>query len=309
MDIILSTDDNFVQHCCVAMTSVLENNDDVTFYLFTAGLSPENSTLISRLVEDRNGILHICRIDDEIVKDFPMPKGAGEHISIATYYRLFARNVLPSDVERVIYLDCDIVVRGSLEPLWQMDIDNYALGAVYQGMNFLTKEDFKRLGIPEERGYFNAGVLLINLEYWRKNQVTERLFDFIKRQYHRIKQHDQDTLNAVLFNEVFPISYKWNYLPQFYLIRTGLSFPDHVDYSEKLDPVVIHFVSVPKPWEFGCANPYTEEYFKYLDLTPFKGWRPRFEWKKYYKQVLWPNMLNLLLKVDFLRLRRFFRLK
>ena len=307
MNIILSTDDNFVQHCCVAMTSVLENNDDVTFYLFTAGLSPENSALINRIVEERKCILHICKIDDAVTKDFPMPQGAGEHISIATYYRLFAQKVLPSDVDRVIYLDCDIIVRGHLEPLWRVNIDNYALGAVYQGMNFLTQDDFCRLGIPIEKGYFNAGVLLINLDYWRKHQVTERLFDFIKNDYHRIKQHDQDTLNAVLYNEVKPISYTWNYLPQFYLVKKGLSFPTHVDYSEKVDPIVIHYVSVPKPWDYGCSNPYTDEYFKYLDLTPFKGWRPSLKWDKYYVQVLKPKLLNLLLRADFLRLRRVLR--
>lgn len=307
MNIILSTDDNFVQHCCVAMISILENNDDVSFYLFTAGLTQKNYDLITRLVEERKGVLHLCKIDDAVTMDFPMPKGAGEHISIATYYRLFAGIVLPPDVDRVIYLDCDIVVRGSLKSLWQMDINNYALGAVYQGMNFLTAEDFNRLGIPEEKGYFNAGVLLINLDYWRKRQVTERLFDFIKNNYHRIKQHDQDTLNAVLYDEVKPISYTWNYLPQFYLVKKGLSFPVHVDYSEKIDPIVIHYVSVPKPWDYGCSNPYTKEYFKYLDLTPFKGWRPSFKWDKYSKQVLKPALLNLLLKADFLRLRRFLR--
>ena len=307
MNILLSTDDNFVQHCCVTMASVLENNKGVTFYLLTAGLKPENYKLLTNFVEAHNGILQICKVDDNITNRFPMPKEGGEHISIATYYRLFAQKVLPSDADRVIYIDCDIVVRGSLEPLWKIDIDNYALGAVYQGMNSLTKDDFERLGIPKEMGYFNAGVLLINLDYWRKHQVTERLFDYIKNNFHKIKQHDQDTLNAVLYNEVKPVSYAWNYLPQFFLVKKGLTFPARVDYSEKIDPIVIHYVSIPKPWDYGCYNPYTNEYFKYLDHTPFKGWRPPFIWKKYKQQVLIPKMIKILTKIDFLRLRRFLR--
>lgn len=307
MNILLSTDDSFVQHCCVTMASILENNKGVTFYLLTAGLKPENYKLLTNFVEARNGMLRICKVDNNITNSFPMPKEGGEHISIATYYRLFAQKVLPSDVDRVIYVDCDIVVRGSLEPLWKIDIDDHALGAVYQGMNFLTKEDFERLGIPKEMGYFNAGVLLINLDYWRKHQVTERLFDYIKNNYHTIKQHDQDTLNAVLYNEVKPVSYTWNYLPQFFLVKKGLTFPNRVDYSEKIDPIVIHYVSIPKPWDYGCYNPYTNEYFKYLDLTPFKGWRPPFIWKKYKKQVLIPKMIKILTKIDFLKLRKFLR--
>lgn len=304
MIILLASDDRFVQHCAVTITSVMENNRDVTFYLFTQGLTDSNVTLLNDLVGKYNCSLHICTIDDRLTSSFPMPKEGGEHISIATYYRLFVERVLPKEVDRVIYMDCDIVVRGSLEPLWNVVLDGYALGAVYQGMNFLRDCDFERLQIPKERGYFNAGVLLINLDYWRKHDVTRRLFDYIINSFQSIKQHDQDTLNAVLCNEVSPISYTWNYLPQFFLIKKGLIFPAHVNYSKKIEPVVIHYVSVPKPWDWGCYNPYTKEYFKYLDMTPYKGWRPKFVFNKYMKQRGWPSIVQIIGKMDVLNIRK-----
>lgn len=304
MIIVLASDDKFVQHCAVTMTSVMENNNDVTFYLFTQGLKEENVTLLNDLVRRYNCKLHICNIDDRIISMFPMPKEGGEHISIATYYRLFVERVLPKGVDRVIYMDCDIVVRGSLEPLWNESLEGFALGVVYQGYEFMHDADFVRLEIPKEKGYFNAGVLLMNLDYWRKHDVTNRLFDFIKYKYQTIKQHDQDTLNATLFNEVTPISYTWNYLPQFFLAKKGLTFPAHVDYSQDIDPIVIHYVSVPKPWDWGCYNPYTNEYYKYLDKTPFSGWRPKFVLKKYIKQRGWPLIVSYIGVIDIFKVRK-----
>lgn len=307
MVILLASDDRFVQHCAVTMTSVMENNKDVTFYLFTQGLIESNVTLLNDLVGKYGCKLHICVIDENMTSSFPMPKGAGDHISIATYYRLFVEKVLPVEVHKVIYMDCDIVVRGSLDALWNLDIASYALGAVYQSYTFMDDSDFLRLGIPKERGYFNAGVLLMNLDYWRIHNVTDRLFSFIKNDYRRIKQHDQDVLNVTLYNEVTPISYTWNYLPQFFLEKKGLTFPDFVDYTEQIDPIVIHYVSVPKPWDWGCYNPYTKEYFKYLDKTPFKGWRPKFEFKKFMKQRGRLLISQFISMIDVLHIRKLVR--
>lgn len=308
MIILLASDNRFVQHCAVTMASVMENNTNVTFYLLTQGLTDSNVMLLKELARKYHCELQVCVIDDKLTSTFPMPKDGGEHISIATYYRLFVEMVLPTEVDRVIYMDCDIVVRGSLESLWNENLDGYALGVVYQGMNFLQDRDFDRLGIPKEKGYFNAGVLLMNLDYWRKYDVTKRLFDFIKYNFKCIKQHDQDTLNSILYNEVKPISYIWNYLPQFFLVeREELTFPAHVDYKKIIEPIVIHYVSVPKPWDWGCYNPYTKEYYKYLKKTPFAAYRPKFVLKKYIKQRGWPLIIHFVIKLDVLKIRRLFK--
>lgn len=297
MNIVIATDNNFVQHCCVTITSVLCHNKDVRFFLFTEGLTESNTELLKRQVEKMGGLLDICLIDSKIVSKFPMPPAITgiPHITIATYYRLFVEMVLPKTEDRVLYLDCDIAVTGDLTPFYETDLSNHALAVVYQNNEWsYTYGSFKRLNIPEEEGYFNAGVLLINLDYWRKNNVTDRLFDFIKNNYSAISSHDQDVLNAVLYNEVLPVNYKWNFTPLFYN-REGLKFPNKVDYTKDEKAVVIHFVSVPKPWECYCKHPQKEEYFKYLDMTPFKGKRPRFDynWAKFNKYALKPFLLKL----------------
>lgn len=307
MTIVLATDDNFVQHCCVAMASVLKHNQNVFFYIFTEGISKENVLVLKNLVSDLGGHLEIILVDSNIVGKFPMPANADAHISIATYYRLFTALLLPNNVEKAIYMDCDMVVRKSMQELWNTALSSSALGAVYQPISQSQEADLERLSIPKDYGYFNAGLLLLNLKYWRECAVTDRLLAFIKNRFASIKQHDQDVLNAVLYSEAVPLNYTWNYLPPFINV-SKLSFPDRVDYSkQETDPAVVHFVSAPKPWEYGCRHPFRKEYYKYLSYTPFKDFSPSFNWKKYYKNCLRIWLLNFICKIDLFNIRKLIR--
>lgn len=298
MNIVLATDDNFVQHCCVAMTSVLLHTKNVHFYIFTEGISSNNEELLKNHVRSLGGIIDFCIVDSRIVSQFPMPSNADAHISIATYYRLFSAEILPKEVEKIIYMDCDMVAMKDFVDLWNINIDGYAIGAVYQPLTDSQAKDKQRLLMDENAGYFNAGMLLVNLNYWRVNAVTERLLGFIKTNYSRIKQHDQDVLNAVLNKEVIPLDYTWNFTLPFFCIAS-LKFPTSIDYSEQItEPANIHYVSAPKPWEYGCEHPLRKEYYRVLDKTPFKGEKPKFIFRKYYNNVIRIKFLKLICTID-----------
>lgn len=302
--VLLSTDNNYVQHCCVTMTSVMMHNNGVRFIIFTEGLSSENEEMLKSQAILHGGELVIYKIDNESVSSFPMPSFAEQYISIATYYRLFAALLLPNDIDKVIYMDCDMVARKSFTPLWETDIDGYALGAVYQSMGESQTRDKARLLMPESVGYFNAGLLLINLKFWRDYNVTKSLFNFIKENGHLIKQHDQDVLNAVLYDQVKPLSYTWNFLPLFEDISKS-QFQEFIHYDEPItDPANVHFVSAPKPWEYGCTHPYKSDYYKVLQLTPFKGHRPKLVLKNYCKYVVRNRIIIFLSKIDIFNLRK-----
>lgn len=304
MNIVLATDDNFVQHCSVTMLSILKHNSDVVFYILTEGLSENNVSMLNNIVAENGGDIYICNVDKEIVKRFPMPADADAHISVATYYRLLTEFILPQSVDKYIYMDCDMVVRGNMLELWNENVEDYAIGAVFQSVSLAQEQDKNRLGIPEKNGYFNAGLLLVNLKYWRENNISKRLLDFVENSYSRIKQHDQDVLNAVLYNEVKPISYTWNYLPQFFN-KTQLRFKSYVNYSMEVEnPIIIHFVSAPKPWDYGCTHPYKQEYYKYLQMTPFANYRPRFIWRKYYDNILRHKIYHYIILLDVFNLRK-----
>lgn len=306
MNIVLASDDNFVQHCAVTMLSVLRNNRNVQFYLLTEGLSSENATYLSELVSSYEGKLEIINVPSSVVQEFPMPKMASEHISIATYYRLLIPSLLSKQINKVLYLDCDMVILGSLEALWETNISEFALGVVYQSLGWSDyNQSWERLSIPREEGYFNAGMLLMNLDYLREIGFVDTAIRFINERYSRILSHDQDVLNALLYDKVIPLSPKWNYLSIF-LNKNILeaSFPaKFLSYLNEISapdfsPIIVHFVSKPKPWDYGCENPYRKYYYEFLQLTKWKGFKPPFRLKLYIRNVVYPRLVRILSKVD-----------
>lgn len=285
MNIVLSTDNNFVQHCAVTMVSILENNKDVSFFIITDGLTDSNSLILSELAKKYDSSLQFLLVDKSIVSRLPMPDNSNlKHISPATYYRLFVAELLPDSVDKVIYLDCDMVIRGSLAELWNTDIQDYAIAAVFQDNNWAIKNHtFERLSLPESHGYFNAGMLLINVSYWRINHVQDRFLDYLTHNRDKIVYHDQDVLNVTLQNSVLGVSPIWNMQNGIYFFKGEVLNCGYYKYSyDELkcvisQTVIIHFVSRPKPWEYGCNHPLCIEYFNYLERTPFSGWKPSFK--------------------------------
>ena len=278
MNIVCATDDNFVQHCSIMLTSLLVNNSDVQIYVLTEGLKPENEKLIREEVEDKGGKVDFCIVDSSIVEKFPMPEGAGlQHISRATYYRLLISDLLPDSVDKVIYMDCDIIVNKSIQELWDTDLTGYALAASKQiGFGY----EAERLGYPIEYGYFNAGVNMINLTYFREHNVSEQLIKYIADNYSKIKYHDQDTLNAVLYDKTLHIMPQWNMTSIIYSFRLSMRGDSKngkviCDYKDEKDnallnkryPHVVHYVSRPKPWQKDCVHPLYDLYYDYAAYT------------------------------------------
>lgn len=283
MNIVCATDDNFVQHCCVMLVSLLLHNKNVHAFILTEGLIPENVRIISEEVEAKGGKVTFCKVDSSIAERFPMPSIKGlNHISRATYYRLLIPELLPRDIDKAIYLDCDIVINSSLNDLWNTDLTGYALAASPQ---IGSGHEARRLGYPMKYGYFNAGMNVINLVYWRENNVVQSLMDYIEDNFDKIKFHDQDTLNAVLHDKTLHVESKWNMTAitdAFGLMSRGDKENGVVinDYAaEKLsyrqnwkNPPVLHFASRPKPWQEDCFHPLAYMYFDYaLQTLHFKG--------------------------------------
>lgn len=279
MNIVCATDNRFIQHCCVMLASVLTNNRNVIIYLLSEGLTKENQQIIREEIESKSGIFYYIIVDSFIISKFPMPNtGILKHISPATYYRLLMPDLLPKDIHKVIYLDCDIIVRKSIEDLWNTDITDFAIGSVRQVYEEILNAE--RLGYPVKYGYFNAGVLLINLDFWRTNKIQPKLINYLINNYQNVIYHDQDALNANLYDQARILPCKWNMLSFFFqraALKTvgvfhGEIIEDYVEYKRMLindrkDPAVIHYVSYPKPWQHYCWHPFAYEYFHYARKT------------------------------------------
>ena len=275
INILCATDENYAPYCGIMLTSLFESNKDSHFivYIFQDGSVTEvNVRKYERLAKKYGNEIVLKTIDESMVKEFPINKNT--HITIPTYYRLLAADLLPKDVHKVIYLDCDVIVVGDIKPLWEVSLDDMALaGAMDCGPSF--DNICNRLGYPVSFGYINAGVLVFNLDYWREKGLTERIFAFINEKIHNLTWMDQDALNGVLYKEklVLPVRYNFSimffyrYYWEKYLLERQQSY-----FEECGNIVIIHYQGKIKPWDF----------------RHYKG-AFYYNWKKNNKKSPWKN--------------------
>lgn len=265
MIIACATDNNYAPYCGIMLTSLFKNNKDHSFsvYILSRGLSEENRTKFEFLAKQYCAKIELILIDDSIFSNCRFKKG--EYLKVETYFRLLLPIVLPKDVDRVLYLDCDIIVNHRIDELYMQDVDDFPLCACVNLPFFDEPET--RLGIKREK-YFNAGVLLINLSFWRTHHVLEKCLEIINSIPDKLIYHDQDTLNLLFHREHCPIKY----LDITNNFQTAcIQTTDFKDYPNEIkrgisqcanSPTIIHFISDKKPWLQLCADPY-KHYFLY----------------------------------------------
>ncbi len=320
MNIVCATDDNFVQHCCIMLVSLLCNNKDVDIYILTEGLTDENRRIIEEEVSAKSGHVHFCIVDSSLIENMPLSKAEGlNHISRATYYRLLIADILPQEVNRVLYLDCDIVVNDSLEDFWNIDMTNKAIAAVLQiGAGY----ECERLGYPIEDGYFNAGVTLMNLDYCRTHNVTGEMLAYVEQNYDRLRYNDQDVLNGVLHDRCVHMLPQWNMTSACYVYelnkrgdkRNGKVINDYIEekkniYERSMNPCIVHYVSRPKPWCDNCVHPLYHLYYDYAkftlyyrDKTPQKENERQKAVRRNHRRSVWAARKQRIIKTDLTRM-------
>jgi lipopolysaccharide biosynthesis glycosyltransferase len=197
------------------------------------------------------------------------------HLSPATYYRLAIPEVL-GHLDRVLYLDSDILVRSSLQPLWAMDMTEVTVGAV-RSVNYPSigtwgaLDNWRAFGVSPRLPYFNAGVLLIDVPRWRASSVTERVMDVMNSGLTNGNIVDQQALNVVLAGSWLELPPTWNMQTPLIDDRRGahLLYDDETIDEARTDPSIVHFLDRPKPWQVDCINPFRSEWRRVAEETAF----------------------------------------
>lgn len=237
--------------------------------------------------------------DDSLLDTFPRIGEVKEnYITKATYYRLFITKILPDDIDRVLYLDGDIAVNKPLKDLWLTDLSGYGIAAVTDMSE--KQHDYQRLGYEKSLGYFNAGVLLINLKFWREHQLTDKFLDIIINHPEKIKLHDQDVLNIVFCRNKVNLPLAYN-LQNGFMYKPELMELDYEKYKRQIEEaidrrVIIHYSCSLKPWFKDCDNPLKDEWLKYLAMTKWRNCRL----KRMYRRSLRVRIGDVLRKFHIL---------
>lgn len=271
VSIVMATDDNYAPVLGVAINSMIQNVNQNRQYCI--------SILYDDLAQNYIDCLENLSVNNVKVKTIcikPYMSQFGDmhyaHLSVATTYRLLIPQIF-KDLDKVLYLDSDIIIDADISYLFDLDIGNAFIGAAHDAVTEKMVDYFRTRGI-EGADAFNAGVLLINIKQWQLNHVGERCFDLLTQDQKREKKFytmmDQDALNIVCAGKVAIFPMKWNFQ---WLFSTDTGFaasgPNAAEYQEaKQNIQIFHYASATKPWEHPELRG-AEVFWKYARSTVF----------------------------------------
>ncbi len=281
-----SADNNYAMPLAVLLRSLSENLSPAaaaTVFVVDGGIRWWNKIRIKRSIGKKNVNVRWLRPSLGVLKDMPVYG----HVSICTYFRLLLPELLPTTLRKVIYLDGDTVVTGDLSELWGQKIGNHLVMAVEDSHRDYPDNIAHRaaLGLAPESKYFNAGVMVLNLELWRHEKVAARVMDCLKIKRTLLRWWDQDGLNVALEG-------RWGHLDQRWNCRVDASKTGGDINGRACDAFVVHYASAVKPWHYAGRHPDKEIYFKYLDLTSWSGWRPATPYIRLFRQRFTSTLFN-----------------
>lgn len=261
MHILSCTDTNFVIPLGVMLHSLCVNDggNELHFHIIIDDSVTEQQKDELRSILPPNGTMDFCLIDLENIKDYLVVKV--ENFPIPIYYRLLVAKILPKTIHKVLYLDADMIVRHDLSSLWNVALDDVAVAAIPNQSD--CGQYWKRLDYPKKLGYFNSGVLLLNIDYIRKENLTDVFITYIKENPDRLLCPDQDVLNYVLRNCKVMLPVRFNAQEGFYRNPPQAVFGDPDMFEEDINnPFIVHYTK-EKPWTKKCLHPLKNLYYHY----------------------------------------------
>lgn len=201
---------------------------------------------------------------------------ASSHLPRSACFRLKVGSLLGADVGRCLYLDVDLLVESSLRALWETDLDGCTAAAV-RSVNFphiSTRgafDQWRELGLDPRAGYFNSGVVLLDLERWRRLRLEDQVFEHLKSPLRSGPNIDQNAWNYVLHGDWLELDPRWNQQTPFLDDQHGvhLVYDDQTVERVRREPAVVHFLDRPKPWEHGCTHPSASRWLDVAAQTTF----------------------------------------
>lgn len=277
--VVLSADDSYARPLTTSARSVvatLSPGRSLQLCVLDMGIAPANRQMMEASL--RGPEVELVWVDTlrEKVTDLP---NTWTNITRATYARLYIPQVLP-ETQRALYLDCDVMARRCVGDLFFSDFEgNAALATTDVQSPFVSSISGVPLwydaGRAPDEPNFNAGVMLMNLDHWRAERVTEETLRYLTDGRHHFAQ-DQEAINVVLAGRIGHMDPRWNQQAEIFWKEYAVLQPCSSERVELLknDPWIVHFSNHPKPWAFGYDHPFLDEWFAALDQTAYRGWRP-----------------------------------
>ncbi len=310
--VVFASDDNYMLQMGVAITSMLKNSKDNTFYDVRC-LVPDSSNedlldKIKRISDEFNNCsVRVYKINDDLLPEVVIHT---HHISKVCFFRLLIPNIL-DDLDKVIYLDDDVLISSDLTTLYRFALDDNYLAGVrapgYYAPDDWRRDKLRELDIPFINQYINSGVLLLNLKKLREDNKVDDFLDLMKNSF---RSEDQDVLNASCYGKIKILPYRFNVQTKYMgnskeAYKLAFVIPNDEIEDALKTPVIIHYANPLKPW--NDLNSYmAEEWMKVAlnsilhdDLKSFyafKQWKARELEKKlisFEKEIIHRNVFTI----------------
>lgn len=245
--VVFACDEGYAMPLATTMRSLVEANTaswPLEVFVLSGGFSEASRIRVERSLPSGAARVHWLNVDLAQYAGFAtLP-----HISTATYARLLIPKLFPAEVRRVLYLDADMLVLADLRDLWATDLRGKPLGAVTDLIDGIVKQgETGWEDVPRVAAYFNAGVLLMDLDAWRGERVSERALEYLM-QHPDTRMADQDALNVACDGRWERLEARWNVACHRHGDIGALPASDR--------PGIAHFITFRKPWiaRYRSAN-------------------------------------------------------
>lgn len=276
-NVVYAADERFAEILSVSMESLLCNNKNVIVWILNNGIKKESVEKLKRQAERHKVEIHFISLKD--LKDYAGRElSCQKKISATAYFRLFLPGIMPEEVERVLYIDCDTLVVDDISEFYDMDLFN-TCGNIAEPTANLMK---RKIGLKPVDTYFNSGVMLINLKRWRKDGIDKKFISYIEEMDGTISFEDQGVINHVLRGKIDILPVRYNVETQYFdfgydgfsIMKKDKSRYEEKDVIEAMDkPGIIHFTNSfasERPWVKGSKHRYVNEWMKYKNRTEWK---------------------------------------
>lgn len=292
--VIYASNDGYAPHLAASMVSLLENNRKIPklkIWLLSAGMCDAYKERLGKIARRYGQMFEAVELGDLRAR-FPYEVDT-RGFDISAMARLFAPQVLPEEVTRALYLDCDTIVCGDISPLFALDLGENVVGMVMEPTVYGQMK--ASIGLKKDDPYYNSGVLLMDLDAWRREAILDKLLDYYGARGANLFACDQDTLNGALFGQILPLSPRYNFFTNYRYFRYATLESLCAAYRAvgkaeferaKHFPVVIHYLGDERPWIRGSRNHYRKLYDHYLGKTPWKNME-RQRGKELYMAFWW----------------------
>jgi lipopolysaccharide biosynthesis glycosyltransferase len=276
---VCAADERFAMPLAVTLRSAAANcSRPIRAFVLNTELSQQTRRHIENACANGSPPPQLIWIDVDASYMRGMPLGV-KHLSQASYLRLSVGRLLPADLDRVIYLDSDLLVVKDLVPMWDTALDGNVIGAVRDFTSIIAGpsqklgEGMRSAGMSAAEPIFNAGVLLVDLHAYRDQKIEDKCVEFVSRFGSEIRFGDQDALNAVLHKRWKTLDFRWNL--QMGTLDELMNQPQLSDADRKSlreeQPAVLHFTGAAKPWNSGLRSRHCVAYVQYVQKIGWYG--------------------------------------